>query len=223
MFEYPKQAAVNRAVPKSKIYANGKVSRATRERFVTQVAEIVWKYKLAASTVNLAAAGGVEEIQVFEVVTKAGELGEDVLRAMDQAIPSRLFFEIVDGEQVKFAAAYKRTSEAAAGARVVAMYFETPWQEATRLREALPVALDLAGLYERILLAHIERGPLGLRPRAGETLGELVERAGLIQAKARECRQWEARMEREIQFNRKVEWNAAFRECRGALKALQQQ
>ena len=112
MFVYPKQAEFNRPVPKNKIYGYAKPSRAIRDRFVSQVSEIVWKYKLAPETINLPAKLAVHEIQVFEVALKTGELAEDVLRTMDKAIPSLLFFELTFEGRVKFAAAYKRPNEA---------------------------------------------------------------------------------------------------------------
>ena len=57
MFAYPQQAEVNRQVPKNKIYAHAKPGRSIRDRFVSQVAEIIWKYKLAPETVNVPAKG----------------------------------------------------------------------------------------------------------------------------------------------------------------------
>ncbi|HEY3442233.1 MAG TPA: DUF4391 domain-containing protein [Paludibaculum sp.] len=88
MFDYPKQAEFNHVIPKAKIYSFAKPTRAVRDRFVSQVAEIVWKYKLSPETVNLPARHGIQEIQIFAVALKAAELAEDVLRAMDRAIPS---------------------------------------------------------------------------------------------------------------------------------------
>jgi hypothetical protein len=93
MFQYPKQAEVNRPVPKSKIYGYAKPSRAIRNRFVSQISEIIWKYKLAPETVNLPAKAPVQEIQVFELALKSGEVAEDILRTLDKAIPSLLFLK----------------------------------------------------------------------------------------------------------------------------------
>ena len=49
------QAEVNRPVPKNKIYGYAIPSRAIRNRFVSHVGEILWKYKLAPETVDLPA------------------------------------------------------------------------------------------------------------------------------------------------------------------------
>ena len=66
-FDYPKAAAFGRVVPKSRIYEHAGASTALRDLFVTQVDQIVWKYKLAPETTNLAATKAVSEIQVFSI------------------------------------------------------------------------------------------------------------------------------------------------------------
>lgn len=223
MFAYPRQAEFNRPVPKNKIYGYAKPSGAIRGQFISQVSEIIWKFKLAPETVNLPAKLAVHEIQVFEVALKTGELAEDVLRTMDKAIPSLLFFELTYEDRVKFAAAYKRPNEANSRKNVVEAYFETPWQPANQGRPTLPVALDLAGLYEQMLHQHMLASPMALVPRHGESLQAMADRASLIRTKENECRQLEARIKREIQFNRKVELNSALRVLRAELEQLQQQ
>jgi hypothetical protein len=215
MFDYPKQAEFNRTVPKAKIYAFASPSRGVRNRFVSQVAEIVWKYKLSPETINLPACPGVQEIQVFSVILKTGELAEDVLRTMDRAIPSPIFFDLVWDGRVKCTAAYKRPGAADALKPVVDVYFETEWQPEGAVRPPLPVALDLAGLYEQML-----RQLLPIQPRAGEPIDSQVERARLIRVKETECRRLEARIQQELQFNRKVEVNGELRRCQAELRQL---
>ena len=58
-FDYPKAAAFGRVVPKNRIYEHAGASTALRDLFVTQVDQIVWKYKLAPETINLAATKAV--------------------------------------------------------------------------------------------------------------------------------------------------------------------
>ena len=61
-----------------------------------------------------------------------------------------------------------------------------------------------------MLRQHMLASPLGLAPRPGETLPETVERGNQIRAKRRECQKLEVKLEKEIQFNRKVEINARY-------------
>lgn len=215
MFDYPKQAEFNRTVPKAKIYGFANPPRGVRNRFVSQVAEIVWKYKLSPETTNLAARPGIEEIQIFSVTLKTGELAEDVLRTMDRAIPSPIFFDLIWDGRVKCTAAYKRPGAADASKPVVDVYFESEWQPEDAARPPLPVALDLAGLYEQML-----RKLLPIQARAGEPIDSQVERARLIRVKETECRRLEARIQQELQFNRKVEVNGELRRCQAELDQL---
>lgn len=87
LFSFPPQAKVGRVVAKNKIYERGSVSSTLRDKFVAQVEQITWAYKLAPETINLPARGSVVEIQIFDIALKTAELDEDVLRAIDRAIP----------------------------------------------------------------------------------------------------------------------------------------
>ena len=215
MFAYPKQAEFNRVIPKNKIYAYAKPSKRVRELFVSEVGEILWKYKLSPETTNLPARHGITEIEVFEVALRTPELDDTVIQAMDRAIPFPLLFQFTHGEHVRFAASYKRPSEADSSKWVIEARFQTEPQPLSAERPPLPVALDLAGLYEHIVRQHIP-----LTPRAEESLADHVARFQAIEAKQRERQQLEARLEREKQFNRKVELNAGLRSVTAELASL---
>lgn len=153
------------------------------------------------------------EIQVFTVALKTPELSEDVLRCIDQAIPFPIFYQLTFEGRIKTKAAYKRPNDT--GKWVVDGYFETDWQFSDVERSELPIALDLAGLYEQML-----RRLLPLPPRTGESLKAQVERLGQIRSKENECRKMEARLNKEKQFNRKVELNAQLRQLKLELANL---
>lgn len=216
MFAYPKQAEFNRPVPKTKIYAHARPSKRLKELFVAQVGEILWKYKLAPETVNLPPRKGINEIQVFELVLRTPELDPAVLQAIDRAIPFPLVFQLTYDGQVRFAASYKRPSEADASKWVIEASFQTEPQPVDADRPPLPVALDLAGLYEQIVRRHIP-----LSPRTGECIADHVTRYNALIAKQRARRQLESRLAQEKQFNRKVELNAQLRELTAELALLQ--
>ena len=54
--------------------------------------KIIWSYKLSPETLNLPAKGGVDEIQIFTLILKNENLKNDVLAAIDKAIPSPIIF-----------------------------------------------------------------------------------------------------------------------------------
>ena len=219
LYAWPKQAAFGRVVPKSKIYEHATASAALRERFVQQVEQINWAYKLAPETVNLPATPAVAEIQVFRISLKGASLDHEVLKAIDRAIPFPLIFELVQGGRIKLVAAYKRPAQnpksAADSSRwVMGSYFETDWQPESSPRQPLPVALNLGVLYEK-LMYHLSP----LIPRPQEPLADLLERGEQVQARQREIDRITSQLKREKQFNRKVELNTTLRRLRPERRA----
>ena len=216
MFAYPKQAEFNRVVPKTKIYAHAKPSKRVKELFVAQVGEILWKYKLSPETINLPPRNGINEIPVIEIALRTPLHDQAVLQTIDKAIPFPLVFQLTYDGQVSFAASYKRPSEADASKWVIEGSFQNAPQPADAERPPLPVALDLAGLYEQIVRRHIP-----LSPRNGERIAEQVARYNALEAKKKARQQLQARLAQEKQFNRKVELNAQLRTLTRELASLQ--
>ncbi len=218
-FDYPKAAAFGRVVPKSRIYEHAGVGTALKDLFVTQVDQIVWKYKLAPETTNLAATKTVSEIQVFGISLRTGKLDEEVLRAIDRAIPFPLIFELSWSGKRKAAAAFKRPSDADPTKWVVSGYFATDWTPDDAPRRPLPVALNLGGLYDALLTALMPK-VAAEGEQAGEDIQARVARMEAIQAKTREVDRIKARLARETQFNKRVAINAELRAARQELERL---
>jgi hypothetical protein len=215
LFSFPAQAKVGRVLPKNKIYQHGRVSGALRERFVRQVEQITWQYKLAPETINLPARSGVAEIEIFDLALKTDALDENVLRAIDRAIPLPIIFQLQHGQHIRMVAAYKRPSAAEAGKWVIDGYFASAWQPATAERQPLPFALDLHGLYEQLL-----RSLLPQAARPGESLTRQLERLNRLRSRQNDYHKLEARLRKEIQFNRKVALNAELRELQSEIDQL---
>lgn len=219
LFAYPKQAEFGRVLPKNKIYEHSSANTRLKDLFVEQVEQIVWRYKLAPETINLAAKPGVPEIQVFAIQLKTPELHHDVLRCIDGAVQFPIIFELTQGQgaeaSIQVEAAYKRPSEADAASWVCSDYFESGWMPATSERTKLPLALDLGGLYEQMLKRLVP-----IAARRDETLRDLVARTEEVIAKKREIAKYEVRIGKEKQFNRKVEINAELRRLKDELKRM---
>lgn len=218
LFAWPAQAAVARPLAKAKIYAHAKPTAALRALFVKQVEGITWAYKLAPETINLPAKPDVPEIEVFEVALKQPDIDLAVLRCIDKAIPFPILFVLRYQGHSQPIAAYKRPSDAAPGKWsqwVVGDYHAAPWQKDDSIRSALPVALDMQGLYEQLLRQHL---PFPARPR--EPLRDQLDRLSAISAKQTAAAKLEVRLAKEIQFNRKVELNAQLRTIRQELASL---
>jgi len=212
---YPKQAAFGRVLPKNKIYEHSAASPAVREMFVRQVEQIVWQFKLAPETINLASKPGVPELQIFAIQLKTPALNHEVLRCIDGAVQFPIIFELTFEGKTQVVAAFKRPSESDSHRWVVSDYFSTQWMPTDGSRLAMPLALDLGLLYEQLLQRLI---PLNLRQN--ETIAELVRRVEDLRLKENEVQKIASKLAKEKQFNRKVEINAQLRAIRQELENL---
>jgi hypothetical protein len=235
LYDWPHASVFGRVIPKNKIYEYAGANTASKYLFVREVDQIVWSHKLAPETVNLTATKQVAEIQVFRITARTATLDEQVLRAIDRAIPFPLIFEVVHEGRIKLAAAYKRPSEADSNRWVVSDYFESGWLPQNAPRTALPVALDMAALYERLLEPLVAVQMARLIPRIGEapqtpfitadpgervSLEERIAQAEAIKVLLRVIDRIKARLAREKQFNKRVAVNAELRAARQDLERL---
>lgn len=215
LFSYPPQAAFGRTLPKNKLYEKAGANTRLKDLFVAQVDQIVWQYKLAPETINLPAKPGVPEVQVFSIQLKVPELHLDVLRCIDSAVQYPIIFELHNEGRVQAIACHKRPSEADANQWVCSDYFSSDWQPAEAARSPLPMALDLATLYESLL-----RQFICLPARPQEKLADQVQRMGKLAALQRALDKTQAQLAKEKQFNRKVGINAHLRELKTELEEL---
>lgn len=181
LFAFPAQARVGRPVPKTKIYEHAQIGSALRDKFVAQVEQITWAYKLAPETLNLPARPEVPEIQIFDIELKGTELDNEVLRAIDRAIPLPIIFQLYRDQQTCMVAAFKRPNQAEAGKWVLGDYLVGSWLPDDGERLPLPMALDLQGLYEQLL-----RSLLPQTARVGESLPEQLERMARLRGRQSE-------------------------------------
>lgn len=215
LFAYPSKARLDRPVPKSRIYENGEVRRAVRERFVRQVASIVWEFSLSPRTTNIPEGPGVPEVQVFRVDLKEPDLDPNVLRAIDEAIPSPLVLELVDGDRMRMAMARKRPHLSDPKRWIVGNHFLGPWVDSTTPRQPLPPVLTLRALQE-----HLLRSLLPFPARPGEALEAQLDRIDTLRAQEKLVETTRRRLHKEGQFNRKVAIHSELQAQEAALEDL---
>lgn len=217
LYRWPTAAKFGRQVPKTKFYEHVTISSTDKDKFVSGVRRITWAYKLAESTINLPGSADVPEIQVFEIESKADDVTEGVLAAIDKAVRTPIIFEISRGdngsnEAVRMVAAHKQLGT---GAPKLGPYFSTEWHPASSERSALPTAIDLLSLYTALLQ------PLTpVASRAGENVSDVVGRLTAVRALEREIAALERKLRNEPQLNRKVELRRTLRAKQADLAKL---
>lgn len=108
MITFPERTKVGKIVAKEYFYKN--IDAATKNLFQSEIARIIWEYKLAPNTINLPVKKWAE-IEVFRIVLKNGEIPEKVLRTIDSVIPYPILFIIEKGSIKKAAICYKEQSQ----------------------------------------------------------------------------------------------------------------
>lgn len=218
LIQWPETAKVDRVIPKERLYSEASASTALRQRFVDEVQQVRWAYKLGEESLRLVPGETVTEIQVFVIYLKGSSLDNSVLAAIDKTIPSQIVFELrrEDGlwAEQAMAAAYKR-----AGAKTkVTDYFRSDWIGVDQPRIPLPAALDMDGLYTQ-LLGRLLPHPI----RIGEELSDALDRMRRIRGLTREKAALEKKLRTEPQLNRKIDLRRQIKEHTVVLTQLTDQ
>lgn len=218
LIQWPETAKVDRVIPKERLYSEASASTALRQRFVDEVQQVRWAYKLGEESLRLVPGETVTEIQVFVIYLKGSSLDNSVLAAIDKTIPSQIVFELrrEDGlwAEQAMAAAYKR-----AGAKTkVTDYFRSDWIGVDQPRIPLPAALDMDGLYTQ-LLGRLLPHPI----RIGEELSDALDRMRRIRGLTREKAALEKKLRTEPQLNRKIDLRRQIKEHTAVLNQLTDQ
>jgi hypothetical protein len=218
-YTFPSKALVNRNIPKTKFYEHASISRAVKDAFVSQIQQITWAYKLSPETTNLVAVKGLFEIQVFNIQLKTPDLDNGVLLSIDKSIPHPIFYQLFFEDKMRVAMAYKRMNESDETKWLIEQYLSSPWltiSKVEQLKNPLPIALNLGGLYEQMLKALMP-----IPANEGENIKAQTERLSLITQKQKEIAQLESKMHNAKQFNRKVEMNSQLKTLQQQLEQLQ--
>lgn len=212
LYRWPAAAKFGRVVPKTRFYEHGNVRTSLRDRFVDEIQRITWAYKLAESTIRLKGTATVPEIQVFSVETKGGDVGDDVLTAIDRSVHFPIIFEVSRGDEVRVVATFKTL-----GGTVpkTGSYFTTAWRPLDAGRTPMPTAIDLSALYEALMTSL-----LPVAPRRGEYVSDAIDRMDRATKLEREINALERKLRNEPQLNRKVELRRELKDRQAALANL---
>ena len=216
LWQFPAQARFGQIIAKDKIYERVTVSAALKKHFVEEIEQIRWAYKLAPDTINLPANEDVPELEIITITLKGETLANDVLSAIDKAIPLPLIFEIKRqwGEtmQIRYAAAFKERNAVDASQWHCSDYLFSDWMNSEKTEAVtLPMTINLSALYQQMLAVL-----LPIPPREAESIGQTLARVAEINSQQKKLSQLKKKITTEKQFNRKVELNRK-------LKTLQQQ
>lgn len=202
MLGLPHSTEVNRRVAKEKLYANATLNASIKDMIKDQIESVIWRNKLAESTMSVAAGETVKEIQVFEVILRQKALDKRILPAIAKAIPYKILFVLTYGGEAQVWIEASNT------------FYNTDWftlDEFTLKFEGL----NLDAVYE-----NLARQIAGGRLDAEDDIAKAVEIDKQRQKLKRDIAALEKKLLREKQFNKQVELNGELKRLRKEMEEL---
>ena len=216
MINLPKSTEFNKRIPKQKFYEKLNVTPTLKRSFIDQIKTVIWRNKIAESTLNISPGKTVTEIEIFEIQLNSSELDTDVLKLIDKEIPYHIVFILSYEGKYQAWTAYKEETVSGNSAFKVDTYYHTEWLE----EENLPLKAD--GLDIDMVYENFVRQIAGdaLKNVNDESLKESVEREKKREQLKKQIAALEAKIRKEKQFNKQVEMNGRLKKLRKELEYL---
>ncbi|MBP7874981.1 MAG: DUF4391 domain-containing protein [Bacteroidales bacterium] len=202
MIAFPPSTYFGKRMPKEKFYAHLEVPNSIKQSFVSEMEQIVWKYKLSPATINLESGEKVKEIALLEVMLKTQDFNKQLFQFIDRNISVYVIYLLRFKSECRLLVNFKEPIPQRPNAFKVEECFLTDWMEEDKLVLNLE-GLNLDALYESFV-----------RQVAGERLSvsapdvelkESITKAKAVQKIERKVTQLETRRRNEKQFNKQIE------------------
>lgn len=215
MLHLPQRTLYNRKIPKNKFYEKLDANSKLKELFINQVDYIIWKHKLSQETTNLEPTEDVQEIQVFELHLKQKELSRAVLENIDKAVPYPILYILIYEDEARFVIAYKQKNQKAENKSMIHSYYESNWQPINEISLHVTNGLNLEAVYENMI-----KSLMTISAAPDEDLESMIYRQHRIELLKKKFTLLESKMNKEKQFNRKVEMNRELQQIKQELFKL---
>ena len=205
LLQYPETTLFGKTVPKKYFYDQLEVSSKMKQRFVNDIEEIIWLYKLAPTTLNVRKGDKVSEIEIMLCPLKDVECPVDVFKFISQKIPHHLVFILQYGDSYRLLIQYGQDS------------FVSPWSPRKEL------ALKIEGqTLDRIYDGFV--GQLtGIGNRDSESLQEIIRLKKEIKKLSDKIETLQRQIRKEPQLNRQLEMNGEARALKKQLEELKKE
>ena len=216
LLSYPQSTIVDKVVPKTMFYRFMEVNQRMKVRFVNDVAQICWLYKLSASTLHVSDSEEMKEIEIFVATIKQQDCPTDLFTFIDTNMPHHIVFILKHEDNYMLLVNYKEWKDATHTQFRITQTFASPWVERERLKLEIE-GLSLPRIYDNFVA---QIGGIG-EHKAG-SLAEIVELKKCITAAESELQSLEKKMRKEPQYDVQVRMNQQVKNKRQELATLKQ-
>lgn len=214
LLKYPESTIVNRVVPKTMFYKFMEVNPRMKTRFVNDVVNIKWLYKLAASTLNVTDTENMKEIEVFVVNLKQPDCTTDLFSFIDTNMPHHIVFILVHDNHAMLLINYKDWAEDTHTKFKITQTFVSSWVSLDNLHLQID-GQSMSRIYDN-LVAQVS----GIGEHKAGCMADIVALKQQIAAVEAELKSLEKRMRKEPQLDRQIQMNKLVKTKRKELKSL---
>lgn len=217
ILHYPQSTIVNRVVPKTMFYKFMEVNPRMKTRFVNDVINITWLYKLAASTLNVTDTENMKEIEVFVVNLKQPDCPTDLFSFIDTNMPHHIVFVLVHDNHAMLLINYKEWADDTHTKFNITQAFTSPWVSVDNLHLQID-GQSLPRIYDNFV-AQIS----GIGEHKAGCMADIVALKKQIAKAETELKSLEKRMRKEPQLDRQMQMNKQVKAKRNELDSLKKE
>ena len=199
MLELPKNCEVDSFIPKKTFYERVNISTTLKQEFINKLEKIIWKYKISQDNLNITKTDKIEEIEILELFLKEKCDVKNIIKVITIEIPYPILFKINYKNEYMYAIKYESD------------IIQTEWNENIEISIN---GLDLNAVYENLV-----KQIAGIDNNSKDVKKEL-EKIKEIELLEKEINKLKSNIEKEKQFNRKVELNKKVRKLEKEMEAL---
>ena len=201
LLHYPQSTIVNRVVPKTMFYKFMEVNPRMKSRFVNDVVNITWLYKLSAGTLNVTDTEEMKEIEVFVVALKQPDCPTDLFTFIDINMPHHIVFVLVHDDNAMLLINYKDWTDDTHTKFKINQAFASPWMPMADL-ELTVQGQSLPRIYDNFV-AQVS----GIGEHKAGALEEIVALKAQITKAEAELASLQRKMRKEPQLDRQLAIN----------------
>ena len=198
MVQLPKNCEVNKFIPKKTFYEKVNISSSVKQAFVDKLEKIYWKYKLSEDTINITKTEDVEEIEIFELALKEKCDVKSLIKVITKEIPYIILFIIKYNQEFQYAI------------KVDENILITNWNEK---KEFNFVGINLKEVYNNIVRKIIDDD-------SAANIKTVLENKKQKEELEKKINVLKSKINKEIQFKKKVELNQELRVLEKELEEL---
>ena len=214
ILKYPQSTIVNRIVPKTMFYKFMEVNPRVKLRFVNDVVNITWLYKLSASSLNVTDTEGMKEIEVFVVNLKQPDCPTDLVTFIDTNMPHHIVFVLVYDDSAMLLINYKDWTDDTHTKFRIRQAFASPWMPMADL-ELTVQGQSLPRIYDNFV-AQVS----GIGEHKAGAMADIVALKKQIATSEAELESLQKKMRKEPQLDRQLVMNKQVKAKRKELTEL---